>query len=120
MDLGLFDFLRQDPGSSMTVADVARLISENPGVCVLDVRSRDEYLSPTGHLKGAINLPVDELPVKLADLETYRSSTIVAYCHSGHRSHHAMAFLKKNGFQVINMTGGIISWLQNGQPVVRE
>jgi rhodanese-related sulfurtransferase len=104
----------------MTAEEVAKKLQDEPGMIVLDVRSRDEYESPTGHLKGARLIPVEELPSRLGELESLRSSTVVTYCHSGHRSHHAMMFLKKNGFQVINMSGGIIDWLRKGLPVVRE
>ncbi len=43
------------------------------------------------------------------------------YCRSGARSFQACQFLRQNGYdQVFNLNGGIISWAQQGLPVVQD
>ena len=60
-----------------------RLVSA--GATLLDVRTRDEFAG--GHVDGAVNIPVDELPARIGELATDRP--VVAYCRSGRRSAHA-------------------------------
>ena len=75
---------------------------------VLDVRNLGEY--EASHLKGALNIPVDELRFRLDEVP--RGKPIVVHCRSGFRSHLALRILKQNGFpDVRNLTGGYLSVL---------
>jgi NADPH-dependent 2,4-dienoyl-CoA reductase/sulfur reductase-like enzyme len=78
--------------------------SERP--LLLDVRNLNEYES--SHLRGALNIPVDELRFRLDEVPRGRRQ--VVYCRSGFRSHLALRILKQNGFaEVRNLTGGFIA-----------
>lgn len=70
---------------------------------LLDVRTREEYKS--GHLPGAINVPLDEL--QQAQLPQGR--TVYAYCRSGARSAQACMWLKQAGYQAENL-GGLMGY----------
>jgi NADPH-dependent 2,4-dienoyl-CoA reductase/sulfur reductase-like enzyme/rhodanese-related sulfurtransferase len=73
---------------------------------VLDVRNLNEYES--SHLRGALNIPVDELRFRLEEVP--RGRPLVVHCRSGFRSHLALRILKQNGFdEVRNLTGGFIA-----------
>jgi NADPH-dependent 2,4-dienoyl-CoA reductase/sulfur reductase-like enzyme/rhodanese-related sulfurtransferase len=73
---------------------------------VLDVRNLNEYES--SHLRGALNIPVDELRFRLEEVP--RGRPLVVLCRSGFRSHLALRILKQNGFdEVRNLTGGFIA-----------
>jgi NADPH-dependent 2,4-dienoyl-CoA reductase/sulfur reductase-like enzyme/rhodanese-related sulfurtransferase len=73
---------------------------------VLDVRNLNEYES--SHLRGALNIPVDELRFRLDEVP--RGRPLVVHCRSGFRSHLALRILKQNGFdEVRNLTGGFIA-----------
>lgn len=75
----------------------------NPEEYILvDVRTEEEYLN--GHVKGAINLPVDSLRERLKELD--QEKTIVEYCQVGLRGYLAQRILMQNGFQVLNVEGG--------------
>ena len=82
------------------------------GAVIIDVRSKREFES--GHIDGAINIPVDELISNLNQLKD-KNKTIVACCASGIRSASATTILKANGYtQVFN--GGGWSSLKNKLP----
>ncbi len=69
---------------------------------LVDVRSEEEY--NTGHVDGAINIPVDSLRDRMSELDP--NKTIVEYCQVGLRGYVADRILSQNGYQVMNVTGG--------------
>ena len=77
------------------------------GAVILDVRTKGEYQS--GHIKGALNIPLDSLKSNLPKLK--KELPIITCCASGMRSSSAKGILKSNGFEAYN-GGGWIS-LQN-------
>ncbi len=85
--------------------DVPTVYWENlpqAGVFILDVRTAGEYAS--GHVPGAVNIPIDELRPRLAELPQDRD--IWAYCYVGQRSYVAVRMLVQHGFRASNITGG--------------
>lgn len=79
---------------------------DNPEYLILDVRTPEEY--EFGHIKGAVNIPVDELRNRLNELP--KDKKIIVYCGVGFRSYHGCLILKANGFDCWNMSGGWTSW----------
>jgi rhodanese-related sulfurtransferase len=77
-------------------------------VLLLDVRTAGERSQQ--HIKGSIHIPLNELVERMNILEKYRQKEIICYCHSGSRSFIAAAMLQKQGFQAVNMKGGIVEW----------
>lgn len=87
--------------------DYAQLVKD--GAVILDVRSRGEYES--GHIKGSINIPVDQLRNNFNKLKN-KNKPIITCCASGMRSSSAKGLLKANGYlEVYN--GGAWGSLQN-------
>ena len=78
------------------------------GSILLDVRTVRERSSRS--LPGSIHIPLHELGSRLKDLEKHRSKEIICYCASGSRSVSAAVKLKKAGFNIANLKGGISSW----------
>ncbi len=74
---------------------------------LLDVRSEEEYNN--GHISGALNIPIDSLRERLAELD--KSKEIIEYCQVGLRGYIASRILKENGFRVKNAAGGYKSYL---------
>ena len=74
---------------------------------LLDVRQPEEYR--TGHLPGAVFIPLPYLIDKVGELDPAKA--VLAYCRSGNRSRAAAAFLLSEGFsRVYSMDGGITAW----------
>jgi rhodanese-related sulfurtransferase len=74
------------------------------GAVILDVRSKGEYAG--GHIKGSMNIPVDQLSGNLSKLKD-KNNPIITCCASGMRSASAKSILKSNGYTEVH-TGG--SW----------
>jgi rhodanese-related sulfurtransferase len=79
------------------------------GAIILDVRSKDEF--DGGHVDGAINIPLDVLPVNLSKLGN-KDTYIITCCMSGGRSSVAKSALSALGFTNVHNGGGWHS-LQN-------
>ena len=73
------------------------------GAVIIDVRSKGEFDS--GHIDGAINIPVDQLSNNLNKLKD-KNKTIITCCASGMRSAAAKSMLKANGYTNVYNGGG--------------
>lgn len=82
---------------------------------VLDVRSTKEW--EHGHVTGSINIPLDQLPDRLGELE--QGSALVAVCRTGVRSQKARDLLLENGFQAESLDGGVTGWAAVGKELVQ-
>lgn len=83
-------------------ADLGQLIKN--GAIILDVRTPGEYAG--GHIKGSVNIPVDQLKNKMSALK--KDKVIITCCASGMRSSAAKGMLKANGFAEVHNGG---SWV---------
>lgn len=86
-------------------------------VTVLDVRPAEEYAS--GHLPGALNIPLAELEKHLDELDP--TQEIVAYCRGPHcvLAFDAVAKLREQGINARRLDGGLPEWELEGLPVER-
>lgn len=78
------------------------------GILLLDVRTDKEWRQ--GHLKGAHHIPLHELGRRFPELEKHKNREIICYCRTGNRSLTAAVRLKRLGFSVAHMKGGIVEW----------
>ena len=85
---------------------------------LLDVRTSKEYAE--GHLAGAQQLDYLNPEAFNAGISKFdKSRTYYIYCRSGKRSHGACQKMKKQGFKVYDMEGGILNWTKLGMPFER-
>jgi len=91
---------------------IAEIIRSRAGSLV-DVRSQGEFQS--GHLPGAIHIPLDEVPSKI-DIIASLPRPIILYCHSGHRSGIAADYLQQQGVEQVFNGGGIFQLMQLVHP----
>ncbi len=75
------------------------------GAHVIDVRTPGEYAA--GNIPGSINVPVDELRERLAELP---AGELIVTCAVGVRGHTAAQILKANGREAYNLDGGYRTW----------
>lgn len=102
----------------MNVPTVALNGVPNPlpeGLAVLDVREQVEW--DHGHIDGAVHVPLGELPQRLADVPD--GQTLVV-CKAGGRSAQATGWLAAQGYDVVNLDGGMLDWEAAGRPMVSE
>ncbi len=78
------------------------------GAVVIDVRTPGEFAS--GHAKGAVNMPLDDLDSKVVTIKKYKKPVILC-CASGMRSGRAMALLTSKGITDLHDAG---SWKKLG------
>lgn len=77
--------------------DFKKIVSE--GALILDVRTPAEYKA--GHIPGAVNIPVDQLPKMTGELKK-KNKKIITCCRSGMRSNLAAKELNKAGIETFN------------------
>jgi rhodanese-related sulfurtransferase len=86
---------------------------------VIDVREQNEW--DAGHAPGAIHIPMGDLPGRLGELpESDETEPLPIICRSGNRSGRAVAWLGQQGFDVVNVAGGMKQWAFAGKPVVAD
>lgn len=83
-------------------------------VTVLDVRPAEEFAA--GHLSGAVNIPLGDLPARLRNLPKGRE--VIAYCRGPYclLSVDAVVMLRENGFQARRLVDGYPEWAAAGLP----
>ena len=84
-------------------------------VAVLDVREDDEWAA--GHIEGAVHIPLMDVPARMGDLP---EGQILVVCKAGGRSAQAVAYLRHQGYEVVNLAGGMLEWAAAGRPMVSE
>jgi rhodanese-related sulfurtransferase/DNA-binding transcriptional ArsR family regulator len=84
-------------------------------VVVLDVRPAEEYAG--GHIPGAVSIPLDQLPDRLAELPA--GAEIVAYCRGAHcvLAHDAVRLLTARGRRAARLVDGMLEWRLADLPV---
>jgi len=109
--------LREKP--MLAVESLKQQLDAGEDVLMLDVRSADEFVGEQGHIAAARNIPLDELPGRLAELQDQKQRPIRLLCRTDRRSAQAARLLAEAGFvdaQVIR--GGMTAWRAKGWPVV--
>lgn len=93
-------------------------VKADTNAIILDVRQPEEFAE--GHLAQAINLDWLNQTVFINGLaKLNKQKTYYVYCRSGRRSQAAAGKLKAEGFQVIDLKGGYLHWVEVGMPVVK-
>ncbi|TLS35852.1 rhodanese-like domain-containing protein [Pseudalkalibacillus caeni] len=86
--------------------EVAKRVREGKDVSIIDVREDEEVAQ--GKVPGARHIPLGELEDRYSEIDKSREHVMV--CRSGGRSGRACDFLAGKGFNVRNMTGGMLDW----------
>jgi rhodanese-related sulfurtransferase len=103
-------------GGPIDPSELAARISSGSAPTILDVRTPEEFAS--GHIAGAINVPVSELPARLASLKLSPGEEIVVHCQRGSRAASAESILRESGYtRVRDLSGHMEAWQAGGYPV---
>ena len=87
---------------SISTTELENKLKEN--IQLIDVRTPGEFRR--GHIKNAKNIPLNEI----GQFSPMKDEKIYVICHSGARSKLAAKKLKKRGFDVVNVKGGMHAW----------
>lgn len=91
---------------TITMRQLENMIDSHKDIFLLDVRNRASY--EMCHVKGAVNIPYNELDGELESLPEDR--TIVCYCARGGQSMLACNHLSDMGYSVVNAANGLSSY----------
>ena len=101
---------------SITVGELAEQIQISQAPLILDVRSREEYAR--GHIRGALNIPHNQLGNRLSEIDAAKTDEIVVLCRSGQRAGVAEKVLIEAGYSdVRDLDGHMNAWVSGGYPI---
>ncbi|WP_027409847.1 rhodanese-like domain-containing protein [Anoxybacteroides tepidamans] len=90
----------------ITAKEVEQLLHGEHRLGIIDVREVEEVKA--GMIPGAVNIPLSLLEFRMNELPKDKEYIVV--CSSGGRSARAVQFLESYGYNVTNMTGGMLAW----------
>ena len=106
---------RQDEPYHRVNSDEAAQMLEKDGAVIIDVRGDDEWA--TGHVKGAIHIPVDDLQSRIDELP--RDKTLLFICATGRRAGRACEIAATLGYsseKLYNVEDGTPTWIEKNHP----
>jgi thioredoxin 1/putative thioredoxin len=107
-------FLPRAAGA-LKAAELAQLLA---GGAVVPVDTRDAGAFQRAHLPQAVNMPLEELETRLAELHMLTAQPVL-YCRSGDKTKEVAERLADQGVPVAFLEGGILAWEAEGLPIQR-
>jgi len=113
-----FAACQQKPGTGGKVSadEFEKLLKDQTNPQLLDVRTADEFAG--GHLKGAVNVPVNDPSFEQVASKLNKKKPVYVYCLSGGRSSSAASYLRNNGFTTVYEMPGVMAWRNAGKELV--
>ncbi|MGV0034506.1 MAG: rhodanese-like domain-containing protein [Candidatus Azotimanducaceae bacterium WSBS_2022_MAG_OTU7] len=104
-------------GAAITPTNLVNLVNREDAV-LLDIRDIKEYGS--GHIAGAMSMPVSSIDARIGELDAYKDKPIVLVCKMGQHASATGRKLKALGFDnVRRLSGGMSEWTASSLPVVK-
>lgn len=95
----------------LSSAELRRRLDRHEGITVLDVRPAADYSGALGHIEGSLNIPLDELPRRLPELEAVRDRPLAVVCRTSTMSSRAVGLLRTAGFRhALLVADGMVGW----------
>ncbi|HEY2477381.1 MAG TPA: rhodanese-like domain-containing protein [Solirubrobacterales bacterium] len=104
-----------DPAAEGTPKEISRAEARemlDNGAQLVDVRADHEW--ETGHLPGAVHIPLPELPARVGEIDKDRP--VILYCRGGNRSSMATTVLAEAGYDAAKLSEGATGWEEEGLP----
>jgi rhodanese-related sulfurtransferase len=92
--------------AEITPTEFVERRSRGESLTLLDVR--EDWELGVASVPDVVHIPMGEVADRLGELE--RGREVVVLCRSGRRSLQVANFLQQNGFQAVNLAGGILAW----------
>lgn len=91
------------------------MMRDSPDMLIVDLRPAGVFNGETGHLRRALNVPLERLPYRLLEISTFRDETFIVYCDTAACAEEGMNILVSSGFEnAVLMDGGIDEWIRGG------
>ena len=108
--------LRKKP--MISVNELKAMLDAGEDIVIIDVRTAEDFAGKLGHIKQAINLPLEEMSDSLSKLDGALEKTIALVCTSDRRSEKAAQTLTTHGFADVHVVkGGMKAWNASGYPL---
>lgn len=102
-------FLPRSAGA-LKPAELAQLLTRRQ---VVPVDTRDAAVFRRAHLPGAVSIPLEELPTRLAELHMLPGAPVM-YCRSGDKTKELAEKLAQEGMPIAFLEGGLLGWESDG------
>ena len=99
----------------LSTAELKQRLDRQDDILVLDVRAARDYMGTSGHIPNARSIPLDELPRRLAEIESWRDRPLAVICRTNRMSGKAVTLLRTAGFQqAVLVDDGMVGWERQG------
>lgn len=107
------EYIPRRSGSRSVPREDAELLLNSGEAVLLDVRPESEFAS--GHIRGAINIPLDELAERFGEVP--RDRLVITYCRGEYCqfADDAVTLLADQGYEVARLEGGWPEWREEGR-----
>ena len=103
--------------SGISPTEAVQCMNREKGV-VVDVCGADEFAQ--GHVKGAVNVPLDQLESGLEKAVKNKATPVIMVCAAGARSKRAQAIAQKLGYEKVHsLNGGLKAWKEAHLPIAK-
>lgn len=102
----------------ISATDLKHLLDSKAGLQLIDVRSTGEFAA--GHIKGAINVPVNQLRSALPALKLDPNRPVIAICATAHRSPPAVRVLRHAGYDAKQLQSVMLAWQRAKLPITKK
>jgi thioredoxin 1 len=104
------------PAGALKAPELAQLIGEG---AVVPIDTRDEAAFKRAHLPRAVNMPIEGIESRLAELHMLQGQPVL-YCRGGDKTKELAAKLAEQGMPVAFLEGGMLGWEAEGLPIERS
>jgi uncharacterized membrane protein YdjX (TVP38/TMEM64 family)/rhodanese-related sulfurtransferase len=111
---------RRAPTKKLSAAELKQRLNQHKDIAVLDVRSPKDYVGELGHIESSFNIPLDQLPRRLPEMESLRDRPLAVVCRTNRMSGQAVELLRGAGFtKAMLVEDGMLGW-RKADPSSRE
>ncbi|PHQ27395.1 sulfurtransferase [Marinobacter guineae] len=105
-------------GAKISAQGAVNLINKDEAI-VVDIRDRKEF--GEGRITGSINIPLNSLKSRVAELNKFKDKQIIVADKMGQHSAMAVKQLNAEGFSnVVRLNGGVSDWRASNLPLVKK
>ena len=103
--------LRRGRRTTLSSAELRTRLAGSEKITVLDVRAAGDYDGELGHVPGSLNIPFEELPRRISEIEVHRERPLAVICRTNRVSAKAVEWLRGAGFkQALLVEDGMLGW----------